>query len=114
MMPDQNIDFLVLVVISKAQSKKIMANLNKDHFYFTIIDSHNSLLHEPTICLLLGLSYRRLDELNDLVNKYCQPFRKYVPVQLHALGELSHMPILESLEGGAILYGMPIEQFEQI
>jgi uncharacterized protein YaaQ len=114
MMPDQNIDFLVLVVVSQAQSKILMANLNQDHFYFTIIDSHSSLFREPTICLLLGLSHHRLEELNDLVSKYCQPFRKYVPVQLHALGELSPMPILESLEGGAILYGMPVEHFEQI
>jgi uncharacterized protein YaaQ len=113
-MPEMEIDLLVLVVVSKSQSKKLMANLNKQHFYFTIIDSSSSLFQEPTVCLLLGLNHTRFKILDELVNQYCQPYKRFIPVQMHATGELSHMPILETQEGGATLYGMAVEHFEQI
>ena len=113
-MPDLDIDLLVLIVVSSSQSKKLMANLNRKHFYFTIIDSTNSLFHEPTVCLLLGLHHDRLDTLNALVRKYCQPYRKYVPIQMRAVGEISNLPVLETQEGGATLYALDVEYFEQV
>ena len=112
-MPEREIDLLVLIIISQSQSKKLMANLNKRHFYFTVIDSSSSLFHEPTICLLMGLNHSRMDGLHKLIEKYCQPYRKLIPVQMRGIGELSHMPVIESLEGGATLYGMPVDHFEQ-
>jgi len=113
-MPEREIDLLVLIIVSQSQSKKVMANLNKQHFYFTVIDSSSSLFHEPTVCLLMGLNHSRMDTLDKLIQKYCQPYRKYIPVQMRGIGEMSHMPVIESQEGGAILYGMPVEHFEQI
>lgn len=113
-MPAREIDLLILIIVSQSQSKKLMANLNKQHFYFTIIDSSSSLFQEPTVCLLMGLNHSRMETLNKLIHKYCQPYRKLIPVQMRGIGELSHMPVLESLEGGAILYGMQVEHFEQI
>ena len=113
-MPGLDIDFLVLIIVSEAQSKVLMKNLNKQHFFFTIIDSSNSLFSESTICLILGLNHRRIEPLDKLVRKYCQPYRKFIPVQMHASGEIGHLPVMESLEGGATLYGMPVEHFEQI
>lgn len=113
-MPDLDIDRLVMIVVSSSQSKKLMANLNKRQFYFTIIDSTNSLFHEPTVCLLLGLNHDRMETLNALVKKYCQPYRKFVPVQMRAVNGLSSLPVLESQEGGATLYGLSVEHFEQV
>jgi len=113
-MPDLDIDLLVLIVVSSSQSKKLMANLNKQQFFFTIIDSTNSLLHEPTVCLLLGLNHDRIETLNKLVQKYCQPYRKFIPVQLRATDEISNLLVLESQEGGATLYALAVDHFEQI
>lgn len=113
-MPNLEIDLLVLIVVSSSQSKKLMSKLNKQQFYFTIIDSANSLFHEPTACLLLGLNHARLETINTLVKKYCQPYRKFVPVQMRSMGELSNLPILESQEGGATLYALTVEHFEQV
>lgn len=108
-----NIDLLAFLFVTRSQSKKLMANLNKRHFYFTVIDSTSSLFHEPTLCLLLGLNHERFDSLNKLVIKYCHPYRKLIPVQMHVTSELSSLPIMEAQEGGAILYAMPVEYFEQ-
>jgi uncharacterized protein YaaQ len=113
-MPERDIDFLVLIIVSQSQSKKVMANLNKQHFYFTIIDSSSSLFQESTVCLLMGLNHTRMDILDKLIQKYCQPYRKFIPVQMRGIPEMSPMPVIETQEGGAILYGMPVEHFEQI
>jgi uncharacterized protein YaaQ len=113
-MPDLDIDLLVLIVVSFSQSKKLMANLNRQHFYFTTIDSTNSLFHEPTVCLLLGLKHERMDSLKTLVRQYCQPYRKLIPVEMRSMRELGSLPMLESQEGGATLYALPVELFDQI
>ena len=113
-MPERDIDLLLLIIVSQSQSKKLMANLNRKHFYYTIIDSSSTLFHESTVCLLMGLNQSRMETLNGLIKKYCQPYRKFIPVQMRGIGELSHMPVIESLEGGATLYGLAVEHFEQI
>ncbi|HOR19942.1 MAG TPA: cyclic-di-AMP receptor [Brevefilum sp.] len=113
-MPERHIDLLLLIIVSRSQSKKLIANLNRQHFYFTVIDSSSSLFQEPTVCLLMGLNHSRIDALNRLINKYCQPYRKFIPVQMRGIGELSQLPVIESIEGGATIYGMPVERFEQI
>ena len=113
-MAEFEIDLLVLLVVSHSQSKKLMANLKGEHFYFTIIDTTSSLFHESTVLLLLGLNQNRQENLTELVKKYCRPQRKFVPVQMRATGELTHLPVIETIEGGATLYSMPVEHYEQI
>ncbi len=113
-MPDLDIDLLVLIVVSSQQSRKLMANLNKKQFYFTIIESTNSLFHDPTVCLLLGLNHDRIDPLINLVNKYCKPVRKYIPVQVRTTGEQMQLPVIEGVVGGATLYAMTVDHFEQV
>ncbi|MDY6867076.1 MAG: cyclic-di-AMP receptor [Chloroflexota bacterium] len=113
-MPDLNIDLLVILVISESQSRKLMSNLNEQHFYFTIIDNTSSFFRESTVCLLLGFNHKRMEKLDALVKQYCQPYHKYIPVQMHTGSEFSQLPVLESQEGGATLYALPVEYFEQI
>ncbi len=113
-MADQEIDLLIIILVSESQSNKLMANLNKNHFYFTVIDSSSSLFHEPTNCLLMGLNHTRLEEVDGLIQKYCKPYRKFIPAPMRSFEQLGYLPTIESLEGGATLYGMPVEYFEQI
>lgn len=113
-MPGLDIDLLVLIVVSNQQSKKLMAHLNKQQFYFTIIESTNSFFHDPTVCLLLGLNHDRIDSLITLVTKYCEPVRKYIPVQVPTSRDLIQLPVMEGVEGGATLYAMTVEHFEQV
>jgi len=113
-MAELKINLLVLLVVSRSQSKKLMAHLNKQHFYFTIIDTRSSLYYESTVLLLLGLNQDRQETLTELLKKYCRPKKKFVPIQMRATGELTHLPVIETIEGGAILYSVPVEHFEQI
>jgi len=113
-MVELDVNLLVLLVVSRSQSKKLMANLNRRHFYFTIIDTSSSLFHESTVLLLLGLNQTRQETLVQLITKYCRPQKKFVPVQMRAMGELTHLPVIETIEGGAVLYSLPVEFFEQI
>lgn len=113
-MSDQLVDLLILINVSQSQSKKLMANLSKKNFFFTVIDSRSSLFQEPTLSLLMGLNQTRLGELDALIQKYCKPYHKFVPAQMRSVGQFSYTPAIESLEGGAILYGMLVEHFEQV
>ncbi len=113
-MPDLEINWLVCIVVSRPQSRKLMAKLTEKDFYFTIIDSNSSLFYEPSLCLILGLNESRITELDRLVEKYCQPYKKYVPLPIHGTAELSYMPVLESHKGGATLFGVSVEYFEQV
>lgn len=113
-MSDLVIDRLAMLIVSNSQSRKLMDKLNKEQFYFTIIDSTNSLFHEPTVCLILGLNHERMPFLSELVRKYCQPYPKFVPVQMPAANGLLSLPVLESQEGGATLYSLYVEHFEQV
>ena len=112
-MPELDIDLLVLIVVSESQSKKLMAHLNKQQFYFTLIDSTNSIFHEPTVCLLLGLNHTRKDSLNSLVERYCQPYNSLIPVNIRTTTEFSLLSVMESTEGGATIFSLPVEYFEQ-
>ena len=112
-MPELDIDLLVLIMVSESQSKKLMAKLNKQLFFFTIIDSTNSLFHEPTVCLLMGLNHTRMESLSGLVETYCQPYRSYIPVQTRTTAEFSQLAVMESQEGGATLFTLPVEYFER-
>jgi uncharacterized protein YaaQ len=113
-MAELEIDRLVLILVSRSQSKKLMAHLNKRHFFFTIIDMSRGFFHETTILLLLGLNQSRQETLNNLVKKYCRPQKKFIPVQMRASSELSHLPVIEAIVGGATLYQIPVEHFEQV
>lgn len=113
-MAELEIDLLVLILVSRSQSKKLMAHLSKQHFFFTIIDMNRGFFHEATVLLLLGLNRSRQETLISLVEKYCRPQKKFIPVQMRASGEFSNLPVIESIVGGAILYSMPVEHFEQI
>jgi len=55
-----------------------------------------------------------MDTLKSLVRKYCLPYRKLIPVEMRSMRELSSLPMLESQEGGATLYALPVELFDQI
>jgi len=102
-MAELEIDRLVLILVSRSQSKKLMAHLNNRGFF-----------HETTILLLLGLNQSRQETLNNLVKKYCRPQKKFIPVQMRASSELSHLPVIEAIVGGATLYQIPVEHFEQV
>ncbi len=108
------IDQLVILVLSGYQSEELMHNLVGQRFYFTKIDSSGGMLNEPAVCLLIGLNHVRLPGLVEIVERCCQPFTQYIPTQLHTQSGYPSMSMIEAQVGGALIYTLDVERFEQL
>jgi len=104
---------LVFITVSQRQGEDLMQALVKEHFYFTKIDSSGLVFQEPNICLLIGLNNTRFSSLQGLVKKYCQPYEEFIPVQFNPSTNLPSLSMIEARTGGALLYLLDVEHFEQ-
>ena len=111
---NSTVNLLVLVVVSGRQSEDLMQALSQEHFYFTKIDSSGMVFQEPTVCLLIGLNNKRLSALLGVVTQSCKPHQEYVPVQFNPPAGFPPMAMIEAQVGGALVYALNVERFEQI
>ena len=113
MSANPSVNQLVFIVVLERQAEGLMQALIQDRFYFTKIDSSGMVFQEPTVCLLIGLNNSRLTALLGQVNKYCQPFEEYVPVQYNPPAGFPPLQMIEARVGGALVYVLDVERFEQ-
>ena len=114
MAPTQDIvNQLVFIVVSERQAGELLKALVQERFYFTKIDSSGMIFQEPTLCLLIGLNNLRRTALMDLVSQCCRPFEEYIPVQFNAPAGFPPMSMIEARAGGALVYVLDVERFEQ-
>lgn len=105
---------LAFVVVSERQAGELLQALVKERFQFTKIDSSGLIFQEPTLCLLIGLDGARLGRLSALIEQYCQPYQEYIPAQFNPSAGLPRLSMIEARAGGALVYLLDIERFEQI
>jgi uncharacterized protein YaaQ len=111
----EKVDVVVILVASGLQAPQLMDRLSKERFTYTKMDSFGGVIQESTICLLLGVNRARMQQLQDIVNEYCQPVSQYIPAHMvNAPPEYLSMAMVEAKVGGAVLYSMNVERFEQI
>lgn len=108
------IDHLAFIVTSGAQASDLEQEMRQAGFYFTHIDSMGGILQEQTVCLLAGTSGPRLPELLDLAQQACKPYRQFIPTHLNVQTHLAPLPMVEAEMGGAVIYIVEVERFEQI
>jgi uncharacterized protein YaaQ len=109
-----DINQLAILVVSGYQSEELMQRMVEQRFSFTKIDSSGGMLNEPAVCLLVGLNSTRLPTLVELVQKCCQPYTQYIPTQLNSQSGYPSMSMIEAQVGGALIYTINVERFEQI
>jgi uncharacterized protein YaaQ len=105
---------LVFIVVSERQAEDLLKALVQERFYFTKIDSSGMIFQEPTLCLLVGLNNTRRTALMELVKETCKPFEEYIPVQFNAPAGFPPMSMIEARAGGALVYVLDVERFEQL
>jgi uncharacterized protein YaaQ len=85
-----------------------------DGFYATQIDSSGGILYEATISLLIGLDSARLPRLLNHLRECCSTHRRYIPAHVEApLLEIQPV-MIEAEVGGATVYVLDVERFEQV
>jgi uncharacterized protein YaaQ len=109
-----NIDQLAVLVLSGYQADDLMQHLVEARFYFTKIDSSGGLLNEPAVCLLIGFNQSRMPALLALVKKCCRPYTQYIPTQINSQSGYPSMSMIEAQAGGALIYIINVERFEQL
>ncbi len=110
----ETVDQIAFVVTSGRQSEELMQHLVQERFYFTRIDSSGGILQDPTICLLIGLNHLRMPVLLDLVEQYCHPYREFIPAQINLATGMPPLQMIEAQSGGALVYVLDVERFEQL
>jgi len=109
-----SLDRLVILTVFDSQADPLMKQLTREGFHFTVINSAGGVMQEAINCLLIGFFHERMPILLEIVRKNCRPYRKYIPTQGLMPAELANLPMLEAQLGGAMIYTMNVERFEQI
>lgn len=114
MISDNAINQLVIATVSGAQAGTLTDRLTRDGFHVTHVDSSGGILHEATVSLLIGLDRARLPRLLEHVRECCHTRRRFIPAHVEA-PLLEIQPVLIEAEvGGATVYAVDVERFEQL
>jgi len=114
MAPPNIVDQLVIVVVSGAQAGTLMDWLTHNGFYFTQIDSSGDVLYESTISLLIGLDQARQPRLLEYIRECCPTHRQFIPAHAEAPMLEIQPTMIEAEMGGATIYTLDVEHFEQL
>ena len=105
---------LVIVTVFGAQAGMLTDRLTRDGFYVTQMSSRGGILHEAAISLLIGLDQVRLSHLLEHLYKCCRTRRRFIPAHVETpLLEIQPM-MIEAEVGGATIYVLDVERFEQL
>ncbi|HDQ70856.1 MAG TPA: hypothetical protein ENN19_02035 [Chloroflexi bacterium] len=109
-----DVNQLVIAIISRSQVGLLTDRLIGDGFYVTEIDSSGGILHEATLSLVIGLDQSRLPHLLAHIRDCCRTRRQFIPAHVEApLLEIQPM-MIEAEVGGAMVYVLDVERFEQV
>ena len=113
MTPSSTVNQLVFVVVSGRPAEALMQALNREGFYFTKFDLSMFAFQETTVCLMIGLNSSRTGTLIGLIDEHCQPHQEYVPVQFTPPAGFPPLSMIEARVGGALVYTVDVDRFEQ-
>lgn len=108
------INQLVIATVAGTQAGSLTERLIRDGFYVTQVDSTGGILYEATLSLLIGLDRARLPRLLEIIRECCRTCRRFVPAHVEA-PLLEVQPVMIEAEvGGATVYVLDVERFEQL
>lgn len=108
------INQLVIATVAGAQAGSLTERLTREGFYVTQVDSSGGILYEATLSLLIGLDRAHLPRLLEAIRECCHTRRRFVPAHVEA-PLLEVQPVMIEAEvGGATIYVLDVERFEQL
>ena len=114
MAPRNVVNQLIIATIAGAQAGVLTDRLIRDEFYVTQVDTSGGILREATNSLLIGLDRARLPRLLEHIRECCPTYRRFIPAHVEApLLQVQPM-MIEAEVGGATVYVLDVERFEQL
>lgn len=114
MMPGDAINQLVVATVSSPQAEEFTDVLTREGYYVTQIDSSGGILREATVTLLIGLNQALLPRLLEHVRTHCRAHRRFIPAHVEAPLLEAQSVMIEAEVGGATVYLLDVERFEQL
>jgi len=112
--PRNDVNQLVIATISSTQAGALTGRLTRDGFYVTRVDSGGGILREATVSLFIGLDQAGLPRLLEHIRECCHARRRLIVAHPEApLLEIQPV-MIEAEVGGASLYVLDVERFEQL
>jgi uncharacterized protein YaaQ len=109
----KTINKIYVISVSGETVSALREQLVKNGFYFTQIESSGGIIQKESVSLLIGIDQGRADELLRLVQKACKRRRTYVPARTETVILQTHPLMIEAEIGGALVYTLDVERFEQ-
>jgi uncharacterized protein YaaQ len=114
MKPRNAVNQVVIATVARAQASALTDRLTQGGFYVTQMDSSGGILYEATVSLLIGLDRTRLPRLLEHIRECCHARRRFIPAHVEApLLEIQPV-MIEAEVGGATVYVLNVERFEQL
>jgi uncharacterized protein YaaQ len=107
------VDKIYVVSVSGETAASLREQLVKNGFYFTQIESSGGIIQKDSVSLLIGINQARAAELQQLIQKVCKRRRTYVPARTETVVLQTHPLMIEAEVGGALVYSLDVERFEQ-
>ena len=107
------INELFVVVSAGEQLGELTHQLVQGGFYFTLVDSSGGFLQSSTVCLLIGINSARRETLLKIVRECCHVRRTYIPARVENPLLQGQPLMIEAEVGGASIYVLEVEHFEQ-
>jgi uncharacterized protein YaaQ len=110
----ETLNRLVIATVGSSQVGGLIERLTRAGFQVTEVDSGGGLLQEATVTLFIGLDQEGLPALLDHLRQCCQTRRQLIPAHVE-IPPLDVQPMMiEALVGGATIYVLDVERFEQL
>jgi uncharacterized protein YaaQ len=108
------IDLLFIVNVLGEQSSELRQRLIRDGFQITEMNSAGGLVQELQVSLLIGLNHSRQGQLLQHIRDCCRRQKRFLPTQFEGSPTVFHASVIEAEVGGAMIYALDVERFEQL
>ena len=113
MTPQGPVDQLAIITVAASQVAAATDMLTGEGYCVTQIDSDGGVLSNATASLFVGLSRERLRRLLEIVRECCRARRRLMPAHAEAAMVQVEPMMIEVEVGGAMVYALNVERFEQ-
>ena len=108
------LDQLIIVTVLGEQSGELRQRLIRDGFQITEMNSAGGLVQELQVTLLIGFNHTRQAGLLQHIRECCKRQRRFLPTQFEGSPTVFHSAVIEAEVGGAMIFELNVERFEQL
>ena len=115
-MSQMNYDKMIIAICQQDEYHDIIADLNEQGFYVTILHSTGGFLKRQSITIMIGLHHERLQEALDVLKKYGEHTETHQKLVMS--GTMGHAYCSTTIPvpvfcGGIVLFVLDVERAER-